>query len=355
MHNPVLSVIVCAYNVERYIEKCILSIINQDYRDIEIIVVNDASTDKTTEKLEFLVNKLGNIHLISLDKNVGRSEARNVGIRVSRGEFISFIDGDDEIKPRTYSKLIPLFTKDIDVIWYGIDIIYEAHEEYKDSDEGYYSVKKEGKGNIGISELLEYDCSCCNKIFRRSQLTEEYLFKGRYYEDALFYLRFFSEKRNIYFCKDKYYVYYRHPVSIMSQTMDGTPGIAINHIYILDELYKFWENKKLIPRFKAEFCKIFVAYFWSAYRYCLPYEKAHVIYEASLRLRKWELSEYCDSIFRCIHDGTYSIVFTPQEEFDSSKFTLRKLKGFEKLLCIRNENGYKVVRMFKHKVLSVKR
>lgn len=353
--TPVVSVVIAAYNVEKYIEKCVRSVINQDYPNIEIICVNDASTDGTIYKLKKLVEEFPKIKLVSLSKNSGLSEARNAGIRVASGEFISFIDGDDEIKPKTYSRLIPFFTNDVDVVWFGINIIYEAHEEYRESDNNYYSVKKRGKGKIDLSELLEFDCSVCNKIFRRVQLTNEYLFKGRYYEDALFFMRFFAVPRTIYFCNEKFYNYYRHAVSIMSKTMDGTPGIAINHLYILDDLYNFWEKNNLLPERKSDFCKIFTAYFWFSYRHCVPFERAQVIHEAILRLRQWDLSRVCDPHLKALHDGAYSIIVDPKEEDSQNKRPMKKLKGFENLICIRNEYGKKVFRILSFKIASFKK
>lgn len=98
------SVIIPAYNVENYIERCILSCINQTFKDIEIIVVNDGSTDKTLEKIEYYKSKDNRIVVID-KKNEGVNEARRSGFEIANGEYILFVDGDDWIKDNTIEVL----------------------------------------------------------------------------------------------------------------------------------------------------------------------------------------------------------------------------------------------------------
>lgn len=91
-----VSIIIPAYNIENYIERCILSCINQTFKDIEIIVVNDGSTDKTLDKINKLKSKDNRIVVID-KKNEGSMEARKSGWNIAKGEYILFVDGDDYI------------------------------------------------------------------------------------------------------------------------------------------------------------------------------------------------------------------------------------------------------------------
>ena len=91
-----ISVIVSAYNTESYIEKCINSLINQSYSNMEIIIVNDCSTDKTREKLVQYEN-IQNIKIIDNEKNMGLSYSRNIALENSSGDYIGYIDSDDYI------------------------------------------------------------------------------------------------------------------------------------------------------------------------------------------------------------------------------------------------------------------
>lgn len=91
-----VSVIIPAYNVEKYIEKCITSILEQTYKNIEIIIVNDGSTDKTGQIIESISKKDDRIRFIN-KKNQGVSAARNSGLEISTGDYLIFVDGDDYI------------------------------------------------------------------------------------------------------------------------------------------------------------------------------------------------------------------------------------------------------------------
>lgn len=97
--NTLISVIVPVYNGEKYIDDCLFSIIKQTYTNIEIILVNDASTDDTYMKLLEYKSRDERIKIINLDVNSGVSYARNMGVMASKGDWICFIDVDDYIKP----------------------------------------------------------------------------------------------------------------------------------------------------------------------------------------------------------------------------------------------------------------
>ena len=91
-----ISVIVPVYNVEQYLERCVDSIINQTYKNLEIILVNDGSTDNSGQLCDELAKKDGRIRVIH-KKNGGLSDARNVGVDEAKAELIGFIDSDDYI------------------------------------------------------------------------------------------------------------------------------------------------------------------------------------------------------------------------------------------------------------------
>ena len=102
--NPLISVIVPIYNVEAYLEKCIKSILSQDYTPLEIILVNDGATDGSGEICDKYAKQYENITALH-KKNGGLSSARNAGMEIMRGEYVSFIDSDDYIAPDMISTL----------------------------------------------------------------------------------------------------------------------------------------------------------------------------------------------------------------------------------------------------------
>ena len=90
------SIIVPCYNVELYLDECIQSILSQSYRDFEVIMIDDGSTDHTHEKCEWWCNKDNRVKLITT-KNGGLSIARNVGMNAAMGDYLVFVDSDDTI------------------------------------------------------------------------------------------------------------------------------------------------------------------------------------------------------------------------------------------------------------------
>src|SRR5690606_15460378 len=104
MKKPLISVVIPVYNVESYLENCINSIVQQTYSNLEIILVNDGSTDNSTKICETAASKDSRIVLIN-QKNQGVSSARNNGLSIARGEWIYFIDADDFLNLDTFELL----------------------------------------------------------------------------------------------------------------------------------------------------------------------------------------------------------------------------------------------------------
>ena len=140
-----ISVIIPIFNAEKYISDCLESIINQTLKDIEIILINDGSNDKTEQIIKEYAKKDKRI-IILKQKNKGAGAARNSGIQISKGEYISFIDSDDMFHFKTleiaYENLIK-FNADI-VLFYGRNfkqkkdiIINEKIESYKKNNKFY--------------------------------------------------------------------------------------------------------------------------------------------------------------------------------------------------------------------------
>ena len=122
-----LSVVLPVYNVESYVSKCIDSILNQTFKDFELIIIDDGSTDSSSAICEHYKNIDSRIQLIK-QKNQGLSAARNHGIQLAQGEFISFIDSDDWIDSTMYADLLSLITSDVDIVVCGHRVVTESGE-----------------------------------------------------------------------------------------------------------------------------------------------------------------------------------------------------------------------------------
>ncbi|PLA82323.1 hypothetical protein CYR83_09550 [Ligilactobacillus agilis] len=109
--DKLVSVIITAYNIEQYIEKCLDSVLNQTYTNLEIMVVDDASTDKTRQICDEYVGKDSRVKVIHLSKNEGAANARNLAIENTNGEYLTFIDGDDWVNDNYVEEFLDLAEK----------------------------------------------------------------------------------------------------------------------------------------------------------------------------------------------------------------------------------------------------
>ena len=121
--NPLISTIVPTYNVEKYIRTCIESILAQTYRNVEVIIVNDGSTDQSLAVISDLICSHHNVKVIN-QKNQGLSVARNTGIDVATGKYITFVDADDKIMPGFVSSLYQIADKT------GADIVRGSFRDF---------------------------------------------------------------------------------------------------------------------------------------------------------------------------------------------------------------------------------
>ena len=125
-HNSLVSIIVPVYNCEEYIEKCIISILNQTYKYIELILVNDGSIDNSGYLCDVFA-KLDSRVKVTHMKNLGVSSARNQGIKVATGKFIQFVDSDDYIEPNMIEVLTNEINKNVDIVLCGYRRIFKEN------------------------------------------------------------------------------------------------------------------------------------------------------------------------------------------------------------------------------------
>ena len=142
--KPLISVIVPVFNGQDYLEKCIESIEKQTYKNLEIIIINDGSTDDTAAVCVKLRETYENIHVITTE-DAGVSAARNAGIEAAKGEFLTFVDADDRLRPKTLKILYRciLATK-ADVAGCGFHA-WSSEEEWETFVSEKYRIHKAGK------------------------------------------------------------------------------------------------------------------------------------------------------------------------------------------------------------------
>lgn len=263
--SPLISIITAGRNAEPYIEKCLNALRNQTLTNIEIICVDDASSDQTASIMQRFASQDPRFRVITNPKHQGVSAVRNQGLDAARGTYIMFCDTDDYYQPEMCERLYSFIQKTgAALVACEPNIIYHAHREMKPSDDFYYSLKYRGLQKISDDIVLHTDYSVQTKIFRRD-LIEEYHVRfpeGLLYEDAYFCVAYFVVSSNIYFLPERLYNYVRHHKSTMSNTFSSSASedTAIDHLRIAFALYDFFTKQKLFPRFNALFWQLFLSF-----------------------------------------------------------------------------------------------
>lgn len=192
--QPKISVIIPIFNVEKYLEDCLESVINQSLKEIEIICVDDGSTDGSNKILRYYASKDSRIHIIEKE-NGGLSSARNVGIEAAKGEYIHFLDSDDLMETIAYEYLYEKAKElKLDLLYFEAESFFEndgIKEKNIDKMTLYDRKHKYGvkKGIDLFTELKsnnDYIVSACLYLISLNLLREIRFSEGVYYEDNLF-------------------------------------------------------------------------------------------------------------------------------------------------------------------------
>lgn len=182
---PKISVIIPVYNTEKYLEKCLDSIINQTYQNFEIVIINDGSIDNSQNIIDKYLDKYQNKIKCINKENGGLSSARNYGIEVARGDYIIFVDSDDYIKKDLFEQLLPYIQKDIDLVKYKL---IKVSEEYKELERVDGPSFDEVTGEEGFNKLVFNDVllePACLYLYKRDIFIKNNLrfLENTYHED----------------------------------------------------------------------------------------------------------------------------------------------------------------------------
>lgn len=263
----VLSIIIPVYNSEKYLVECLNSIKEQVYQDWECICVNDGSKDSSLNILYSFAAEDKRFKIIN-QNNMGQAAARNAGLKIAEGEYITFVDSDDLLEKDTY-KIALTNIKTADIVCFGIDIFGHANLERRKGDKEYYKIKYSGLKKLNDDIRYQTDCSPCNKVFKKSVIDEYNIMfpEGLRYEDASFYWKYILNVKYAYFIDRYLYKYRRHEDSTMNITFSSGCSFAADHLHIMYDLYKYFQNLGTFDSNIDIMTKLFADYFWFAYNY----------------------------------------------------------------------------------------
>lgn len=233
-----ISIIVPIYNTEKYLERCLQSLINQDYKNIEIILINDGSNDKSISICNTYKNKDNRIIVID-KKHTGVADTRNIGIKKATGDYIGFVDSDDYIDKDMFKNLVEGVEKyKCEISMCDLVETYSLNDEIKE-----YKLKHIKMDKKQALEQLLYDKNIGNymtvKLFKRELFEGIEFPKETLYEDIAIAYKLFNKASNILYIPVPMYHYYQRSDSIVNNI---TRESIRNYISVVFERYYDLKN-----------------------------------------------------------------------------------------------------------------
>lgn len=249
MSNPLISVVIPVYNTAPYLEKCLESVVNQTYQNLQVIIINDGSTDNSAEICQKFSEKDDRIEFIN-KQNEGVSIARNIGIEKSKGEWIYFLDSDDFLEKNTFESLFEQAQENnADIIQFGLNTIKDG--KIIDTDfpktESFENVKDFITNNKMRPLCAWLYFIKANKILENNIYFNE---KLKHYEDGLFMYRVLIHCHKIITLNEVYYNQVLSPNSVTRKPK--TTKIVMDCIDYVDNLCNEVRKNHQTLNFKNE-------------------------------------------------------------------------------------------------------
>ena len=235
--NDLISVIIPIYNVEKYVSRCVDSVINQTYKNIEIILVDDGSPDNCPKICDDYATKDNRIKVVHKE-NGGLSDARNAGMKVAIGEYISFIDSDDYISLDFYETLLnTMIGNNSDIVECSVVKFYEGNhfDEYDDD----LKVKNYETEDALAKLIVEtsFKQHVWNKLYKANGVLDIPYVVGKLNEDEFWTYQVFGKAKRITRINKTMYHYFQRESSIMGNVfnlrrLDGLEGKKHRQVYI---------------------------------------------------------------------------------------------------------------------------
>lgn len=333
-----LSIIVPVYNVEKYLEKCLDSLVNQTLKDIEIIIVNDGSKDNSQLIIDKYAKRYPNLIKTYKKTNGGLSSARNYGIKKAKGEYIAFVDSDDYVDLNMYSEMYKkAISKDFDLVVCNLKYVYD-----KKIVNAYSNIKFDlmDKNSIKKSMLNVYPAAW-NKIYHKRLFDNGVLFKEKvWFEDVEFLYRLYPYIKSIGFVEGFYYNYVQRAGAI-TYTFDER---LFHYIDNWNGIIDFYKNNNFYNDYRNELEYCYVRYLYATFikratnfdKYTYQEAVNKAIKNVKIAFPKYRKNKYFYKSLK----GVYLILFNKLFSKLYYKFHHKTKKKNKKVLFISSTGGH---------------
>ncbi len=259
-----IATIIPAFNAEQFIERTLDSLVNQTFKNIKIICINDASTDKTSKILEDYEKKDNRIIVINNSQNKGPGQSRNIGLdyvfeKLPSVEYISFVDADDRIEENAYEKAYDEAKKmDADIL--NFNFLPSTHWEYKTEATSDYVDYTENP----IEAIFDHNefytfVVCWSKLYKRELLENIRFSDVGFYEDGEFAYKVYTSAKKLRIIPDTLYEYnIENPDSVSGKT-DNTKRLESIFV-VIKATVEDWKKKDVFEKYKYKFIDHIILY-----------------------------------------------------------------------------------------------
>ncbi len=300
--KPLISIIVPTYNTENYIENCIESILSQTYDNIQIIIVDDGSIDRTRDICDSYSkdNQRGNNIIVIHSENKGVSSARNIGLSKANGDYIGFVDSDDYIEPDMYATMLTIIEDTKSEICALSQYTIRKYRFLKSKN--YKEI--DSKWALKLILTLKFPTSVWAYLYSRDAIkTERFDPDIHFFEDIDFNIRVLSNVKKVSVCH-KYLYHYNNQSDYVSKNRKGAISERkMSCLKVLDKL----ENNQILKSF---------------YKDEVTFLKLHFIYSLLLSLAKSEV--LVDEYFNLIKSYSKNVSLNLN---NIPSFTIRNISG----------------------------
>lgn len=309
-----ISIIVPSFNTEKYIGHCLVSLINQTYEDIEILVVDDGSQDNSLDIIREYATSCPKIRFFS-QKNGGAGSARNLGLRNASGEYIMFCDSDDTFEPQMCKKMLDtIINQQVDLVMCNTRLHRKDVIQIPKEGDSHVFRCKHGKYLAGSSEINNINIYLWNKIFKKTLINQfdiSFAEDCKRSEDVLFVHKYISVIKSVFALYEPLYNHHEVEGSLMYEF--DTKHIKLNDlldkIYLIELFYDFlvsnglfYKNEKyFISRFSQE-----MTYAWErvAENWEQPFLERLGSFMGKVNIETWG-NQYFDLLATCLVNKHY--------------------------------------------------
>lgn len=245
MNEPIISVIVPVYNTAPWLRRCLDSICSQSYHHLEILCVDDGSTDNSAEILAEYARSDSRIKVFT-QKNAGLSAARNTGLENATGEWVTGVDSDDWLYPGIYEQAVKSISASVDIVFFGVQYVNVMGEPLTHGH--YFDLPEAGEYPMASDDAENLNVCFWSKLWRRSLLEENYLRfpVGLVHEDEAMFCLAAPYARNIAICPVVGYAYTQRENSIMHEAGIDALMRVTRYIPIIEYVLAEYEKRDLI-------------------------------------------------------------------------------------------------------------